>query len=180
MKRIGLFKAEIKSLFFLVFVLINTNVLAQNEILKLSNGKTVILYSDKTWDYQKEIKYDYDFSNIKDNEIPDFLRKGVNADRITLTQATELYLQGWRYKMPQPKSSQAHWGNYDGRTTWWNGYWYNSQNSKFSQTTPKKQNNGLYYGDNQNRNGTWRNGGSPKYPTVIEWLLSSSGGIKPK
>ena len=43
----------------------------------------------------------------------------------------------------------------------------------------QKQSNGHYYGDRQNDNGNWRSGGSPNYPSKIEWLLSSSGGVKP-
>ena len=90
-----------------------------------------------------------------------------------------MYLQGWRYTMPRPKSSQASWGNSDRRTTWWNGYWFNNKTNKYSRTVPKKQTNGYYYGDSQEDKGYWRNGGSPITPTKIDWLLSTSGGRTP-
>jgi len=145
----------------------------------LENGKKVILHSDKTWEYQIGITYDYDFSKIADDQIPDFLRSGIKANKSTIKTAVEMSLQGWHYTMPIPKSSQAIWGNSDGRTTWWKGYWYNNKTKKYSRDTPQKQSNGHYYGDRQNDNGNWRNGGSPNYPSKIEWLLSSSGGVKP-
>ncbi len=159
-------------------ILINTVTYSQDQIVTLENNKKVILYSDKTWDYYQDNLYDYDFSSIKDNTIPDFLRSGIQVNKETLTIAVEMYLQGWRYTMPRPKSNQAHWGNSDGRTTWWNGYWYNNSTKKYSTTKPTKGFNGLYFGNDQNNQG-WRRGGSPRYPSKIEWLLSSSGGVKP-
>lgn len=90
-----------------------------------------------------------------------------------------MYLQGWRYTMPRPKSAKAAWGKSDGRTTWWYGNWYNNNTNKYSNKTPKKQSSGYYEGDRQNNKGSWRNGGSPGYPSKLEWLLSSSGGVKP-
>lgn len=51
--------------------------------------------------------------------------------------------------MPKPKSSQAAWGNFDGRTTWYYGYWYNVETKAYSKETPTKKSNGYYYGDNQ-------------------------------
>jgi len=152
---------------------------AQNQIVKLPDGQKVILYSDKTWNYYKGISYDYDFSKLADNKIPGFLRQGINVNKQTLRVAVEMYLQGWRYTMPRPKSSQASWGNNDGRTTWWKGYWHNSKTQKYSRQMPKKRTNGYYHGDEQNDKGYWSNGGSPRYPSKIDWLLSSSGGVKP-
>lgn len=113
------------------------------------------------------------------NEIPAYLRQGISVDKTTLRIAIEMYAQGWRYTMPSPKSSQASWGNSDGRTTWWYGYWYNNKTRQYSRTVPKKQADGKYLGDYQNDEGYWRGGGSPSAPTKLEWLLSTSGGIKP-
>ena len=167
----------------LIFVLIisffHGELKAQDKIATLPDGQKVILHSDKTWDYHKGISYDFDFSTLADNKIPGFLRQGISVDKQTLVVAVEMYLQGWRYTMPRPKSSQASWGNYDGRTTWWKGYWYNNKTQNYSKTTPRKQTNGYYYGDKQNNKGYWSNGGSPRYPSKIDWLLSSSGGVKP-
>lgn len=152
---------------------------AQDQIVTLPNGQKVVLHADKTWNYYKGITYDFDFSTLANNEIPHFLRQGITVDKQTLKVAVELYLQGWKYTMPSPKSSQASWGNHDGRTTWWKGYWYNNKTQKYSQQTPQKQSNGYYYGDKQNDKGQWSKGGSPGYPSKIDWLLSTMGGVKP-
>ena len=152
---------------------------AQEHIVSLENGQKVVLYPDKTWDYYKGISYDFDFSTLADNKIPGFLRQGIRVDKQTLQVAVEMHFQGWRYTMPRPKSSQASWGNSDGRTTWWKGYWYNTRTQKYSRSTPTKQANGYYHGDDQNEKGYWSNGGSPGYPSKIDWLLSEYGGVKP-
>lgn len=162
---------------FVVFLSICS--FAQDQIVSLKNGKKVILHSDHTWNYYEGISYNFDFSKLRDNKIPGFLRQGISVDQNTLKVAVEMYLQGWRYTMPVPKSNQARWGNYDGRTTWWMGYWYNKKTHKYSESTPEKQSNGYYYGDEQDQKGYWRRGGSPSYPTNIEWLLSSYGGVRP-
>ncbi len=173
-------KPNTKLFLALLFVLsLFSNIYAQDQIVTLSNGKRAVLHADKTWDYYEGISYDYDFSKITNNQIPDFLRQGINADKYTLVIAVEMHLQGWRYTMPSPKSAQAAWGNNDGRTTWWNGYWYNNKTKKYSRSTPGKQKNGYFYGDNQNDKDYYRKGGSPGYPSKTEWLLSSSGGVKP-
>jgi hypothetical protein len=163
----------------LIVIFINPNLLSKDQIVQLNNGKKVVLHDDKTWEYHKELTYNFNFSDLKDNTIPKFLRKGISVNKSTLTIAVKLYLQGWRYVMPSPKSKQASWGNHDGRTTWWKGYWYNNKTNKYSKTTPQVQSNGYYYGDHQNEKGYWRRGGSPSTPTKINWLLSSYGGIKP-
>ncbi len=168
-----LLTVTIISLFFI------NGVNAQDQIVTLQDGKQVVLHSDNTWEYYESISYDFDFSTLEDNQIPDFLRGGISVDKQTLKKAVELYLQGWRYTMPRPKSTQARWGNSDGRTTWWKGYWYNEKTNKYSRTTPVEKENGNYYGDSQNQRGSWSNGGSPSYPTKIDWLLSSSGGVRP-
>lgn len=170
-------KTHICTFFLIIFSICNLQ--AQDQIVTLSNGKKVILHSDYTWEYQKRLQYNFDFSSLGNNKIPKFLRQGINVRKSTLVIATEMYLQGWRYTMPSPKSSKAYWGNGDGRTTWYNGYWFNNKAKKYSGITPSKHKDGYYYGDNQNNKG-WRNGGSPSYPTKIEWLLSSYGGVKPR
>jgi len=154
-------------------------VAAQDQVVSLANGRKIVVHANKTWDYFKGINYDFDFSKLENNQIPDFLRTGISVDRQTLVTAVKMYLQGWRYTMPSPKSSQAYWGNHDGRTTWWKGYWYNNKTGKYSRQRPSEQTDGYFYGDHQNDKDYWRNGGSPSRPSKIDWLLSSSGGTKP-
>ncbi|NIJ45519.1 hypothetical protein FHR24_001987 [Wenyingzhuangia heitensis] len=169
-----------KFIFTLTFLFTSAfQIYAQDQIETLSNGKKIILHSDYTWEYQKGIEYNFDFSTIKDNIIPKLLRQGISVNKKTLVTAIELKIQGWKYTMPRPKSSKAYWGNRDGRTTWYNGYWKNNKTNKYSGIIPKKHTDGYYYGDNQNNTG-WRNGGSPSFPSKIEWLLSTNGGIKPR
>ena len=106
------------------------------------------------------------------------LRQGVSADQATIQVASEMQTQDWVYVMPQPKSPKAAWGIRDGRTTWWVGYWVNESTSETSATKPMLI-KGKYTGDNDGSR-SWRRGGSPGTPAVIEWLLSQSGGIEPK
>lgn len=87
--------------------------------------------------------------------------------------------QGWFYVMPEPKSNQARWGNTDGRTTWWKGHWVNNQRGESSITVPKKNSKGIFIGDGNSNEGEWRRGGTPSRPSVLEWLLSIDGGIRP-
>jgi len=108
---------------------------------------------------------------------PAGLRPGATADQTTIAKATELQKQGWEYVMPVPKSPQAAWGNRDGRTTWFNGYWINHSDNTYSSAEPTLQ-NGKYVGNGVNPVG-WRRGGSPAKPSVLEWLLSKSGGVPP-
>lgn len=111
-------------------------------------------------------------------EIPPELRGGIQADNATIQKALEMKRQGWTYIMPEPKSAKAAWGNKDGRTTWWVGYWTNDKTTETSSDEPVLK-NGKYVGDGQGVR-VWRRGGSPAPPTKIEWLLSKSGGIKPR
>jgi hypothetical protein len=124
------------------------------------------------------VKYEFDFSTLRPGTLPSFLRQGIQADVATQTTAVEMHKQGWRYTMPDPKSAQARWGNTDGRTTWWYGYWSNAKTNpaQVSKTQPQKNGCGLYYGDGQDLRGTWRRGGTAANPTKLEWLLSASGG----
>jgi hypothetical protein len=111
------------------------------------------------------------------NVIPPCLRGGIKADQETIKIALAMQEQGWEYIMPEPKSPQAAWGNTDGRTTWYVGYWRNSKTGETSSSTPKLQ-DGKYVGDGSGGPG-WRRGGSPPPPTKLQWLLSKSGGISP-
>lgn len=140
------------------------------ETVTTKDGRSIILYDDHSW---REV------SNNKDDKASQYrknLRQGVKASEEEIAQACEMYMQGWRYTMPEPKSKKAAWGNYDRRTTWFRGWWYNEKTKQYSDTTPKKAKNGLYLGDNQNNAYSWTNGGSPAYPDVYMYLLSSSGG----
>jgi hypothetical protein len=110
--------------------------------------------------------------------IPPSLRGGIECDKAAIGLALELNQQGWVYIMPQPKSPQAAWGNHDGRTTWWIGYWVNEGINATSQTQPTVDAKGVYVGDGGG-GPHWRRGGSPPPPTKIEWLCSRSGGIPP-
>lgn len=106
------------------------------------------------------------------------LRSGINADQRTINTALGMQEQGWVYTMPRPKSAQAAWGNSDGRTTWWPGYWRSSKTGEHSATTPRLEGQ-TFQGDGRQRT-NWRRGGSPRPPSKIEWLLSKAGGIRPR
>jgi hypothetical protein len=82
--------------------------------------------------------------------------------------------------MPAPKSRQAAWGNYDRRTTWYDGYWTNLKTHATSSLQPIKDANGQWIGDGQGGRTHYRNGGSPAAPTEVEWLCSTSDGIPPR
>ena len=152
----------------------------EHQVATLPDGTLVTLYDDFTWEYYNQgFTYDFDFSTLTPDTLPDFLRQGIQADVATQTTAVEMYLQGWRYKMPAPKSTQAAWGNSDGRTTWWYGYWHSTSTEQVSDTQPVKKENGLYEGDNQDHRYSYRRGGSPRYPNKVEWLLSEYGGVPP-
>jgi len=113
------------------------------------------------------------------NSIPPELRSGDFAcDKSTIQTAIELKHTGWTYIMPEPKSRQAAWGNYDGRTTWWVGYWVNGRSGATSSAQPTSNSSGEMVGDG-NGYRAWRRGGTPSPPTKIEWLCSSYGGIPP-
>lgn len=165
----------------LLFILLCSSIwlFAEDKIITLENKKQIILHDDFTWEYINQESFNHDYSSILNNQIPEFLRQGIKVDRKTIIIAIEMYQQGWRYTMPRPKSAQARWGNYDGRTTWWFGYWENIKTNAFSQDMPVKSDNGIYYGNDRDLRFSWRRGGSPRYPNKIEWLLSDAGGVKP-
>ena len=100
------------------------------------------------------------------------LRPGRDANEEDLATARELVTRGWTYVMPRPKSSRAAWGNSDGRTTWWTGYWMNTSSGRASGEQPSAADG--YRGDGIKPG--WRRGGSPANPTDVQWLCSESGG----
>ncbi len=112
--------------------------------------------------------------------IPPELRQGTFAcDKSTIETALALQRSGWTYTMPKPKSPQAAWGNKDGRTTWFVGYWSNEKSRSTSAAQPEKDSKGEFVGDGKGAP-SWRRGGSPSLPTKIEWLCSKEGGISPR
>jgi hypothetical protein len=116
-------------------------MLNKHDILeKLHENRAAIRKID-TW---KRINNSRESNHL---EIPHYLRSGITVDAVTLEVAVEMYKQGWRYQMPRPKSTQAMWGNSDGRTTWWVGFWYNKKNQKTSMKMPIKKSSGMYEGD---------------------------------
>ena len=113
------------------------------------------------------------------NSIRPELRQGsFSCDSATIDSATALHKAGWTYIMPQPKSAQAAWGNRDGRTTWYIGYWKNDKDRSTSLSQPVKNDAGQFVGDGKG-GPAWRRGGSPRTPTKIEWLCSNTGGVPP-
>jgi len=159
-----------KKTVYLWMMLICTLLVYAEEFVTKKDGKQVVLYDDHTWAEVQDIKVD-NFALYKDK-----LRKGISADEKEIQIACEIYAQGWRYTMPRPKSNQAAWGNRDKRTTWFYGWWYNEKTGEYSDATPQKTKSGLYKGDSRNNAHSWRNGGSPSYPDIYMYLLSSSGG----
>jgi hypothetical protein len=166
-------------IFIAIIILLTPAASAEDIIIQLEDGKKIVLHDDYTWEYLDSSENEFDFSQIRDNVIPSFLRQGIAVKSRTIRTAVEMYLQGWRYAMPVPKSRQAAWGNFDRRTTWYYGYWFNIKTEECSKETPVRKENGNYHGDYQDLRGYWRNGGSPRWPTKIEWLLSDGGGVKP-
>ncbi len=113
------------------------------------------------------------------NSHPEVRQFSFPCDKTTIERAVALHRAGWVYIMPQPKSPQAAWGNRDGRTTWYVGYWLNERAHVTSLTQPVKDDKGEFVGDGSG-GPRWRRGGSPFAPTKIEWLCSKAGGIPPK
>ena len=164
-----------KKLFLLTILFILTILLFSEEIVTRADGSKIVIYDDHTWAEHQD-------GGLSIEEIvqknKDFLRSGVQASASEVSTACVMYEQGWTYTMPRPKSAQARWGNSDGRTTWYNGWWHNSKSGLYSDSTPRKSSSGLYLGDNQNSARTWSRGGSPGRPDVYMYLLSKSGGPK--
>lgn len=65
-----------KTLFVSLFVFVSNSVIisAQNKIeeVNLSNGKTIIIYSDKTWEYKENSQYS---RNSSSNSAPTIKHK---------------------------------------------------------------------------------------------------------
>jgi len=101
--------------------------------------------------------------------------KKAPADAVAL--ATKLQAAGWIYFMPEPKSKAAKWGNTDTRTTWFPGYWKNAKSGGTSVAQPGEADG--FKGDGQAKP-KWKDGGSPKAPSFVEWLCSTEGGIAPE
>jgi len=131
-------------------------------------GDTVYLHNDGS--YQKKARPQKEDVRLKSNIKS--LGKKYSASNRELEESFSLAVQGWRYTLPQPKSSQAAWGNNDGRTTWWYGYWKNSLTGKHSSTKPSLSKAGVWIGNDQNMAGYYRRGGSPAYPNKVELILS--------
>jgi hypothetical protein len=164
----------------IIAVSIPFKTLAQETVVKLEDGVAIIIYPDKTWEYYDTIPANFKTDQIKDNTIPVFLRQGIEVSKDTIVTAVELYKQGWTYFMPKPKCQGTARGNQEGKTTWWCGYWYNKERDCYSYTIPVKKENGLYYGDRQNKKDTWRWCKDNNKPSKLQWLLSKKGGIKPE
>ena len=131
------------------------------------SGDTVYLYNDGSYQKKERPKED-----VRLKSAVESLGKKHAASSREVEEAFSLASQGWRYTLPRPKSPQAAWGNGDGRTTWWYGYWKNSQTGKYSSTKPKPTKAGAWVGDDQNLAGYYRRGGSPTFPTKVERILS--------
>jgi hypothetical protein len=163
-----------KKLLTVLFLVLVFAQIYSEEIVKLNDGRKVVLYDDHTW---ADIKNETSPNSLDLVEnYKQQLRKGISASDSDIKIACEMLAQGWKYTMPRPKSAQAAWGNSDGRTTWYNGFWYNSISNLYSVVTPTRKDSGLYLGDNQNTSNSWRNGGSPRKPDIYMYLLSDSGG----
>ena len=141
---------------------------ATGRILRI-NASSRRLQPKKIHDEQ-ETASEEDLSGIR-------VRSGGSPSNEELLTAKRLIAAGWVYVMPRPKSAQARWGNSDGRTTWYNGYWQNRDNDRVSRSQPSPANG--YKGDGQDDRG-WRRGGSPRFPNIIEWMCSRSGGVEPR
>ena len=161
-----------KITFIIISIFIVSNLIAQ-DIITTNDGKQIILNSDHTWEEVTEVEVNK-IENL--NTYRNKLRPNIKASESDILIACELLSQGWKYIMPIPKSSKAAWGVSDGRTTWWNGYWYNSKTKEYSSIKPIKNSKGIYIGDGNNQANTWRNGGSPLKPDTIMYLLSDNGG----
>ena len=156
----------IKILFICILILSGTSVFAQTTAVTESGDK-VLLFKDGTYRKNNQTKVDNELrSRIKQ------IGTQYSANENDIEEACLLAVQGWRYALPQPKSRQAAWGNPDGRTTWWYGYWENINTNEYSSRKPKLGQAGIWIGDRQNLKGYYRRGGSPGYPTKVETILS--------
>ena len=149
-----------------VLALLGTSVFAETAATTES-GEKVILFPDGT--YRKNIQPKID--DKLQLRIKQIGNKHSASDNDS-NEAYSLASQGWRYVLPQPKSNQAAWGNSDGRTTWWYGYWENIETNEYSSKKPQFGQSGIWVGDGQNQKGYYRRGGSPTYPSKVELILN--------
>ena len=149
-----------------IFLLLISTTFAQTTAVTES-GDEVILFKDGTYRKNSTPKIDNDLK-LRIEQIGN----ECSANKKDIEQAYLLAVQGWRYSLPQPKSNQAAWGNTDGRTTWFYGYWKNTNTKEYSSTMPQLGKSGVWVGDKQNNKGYYRKGGSPRYPTKTERILS--------
>ena len=105
------------------------------------------------------------------------LEGGKKAPAEAVALATKLQSAGWIYVMPEPKSKAAKWGNTDTRTTWFPGYWKNAKSGATSVAQPSESSG--FKGDGAGKP-KWKDGGSPKAPSFVEWLCSVDGGVAPE
>lgn len=162
-----------KKLVTFLLVILTVSNLFTEEILIRNDGSQIIVYEDHTWgEYTDEALSSTEIINKNKSS----LRNGISTSETELLTACEMYEQGWAYNMPRPKSSKAAWGISDGRTTQYNGWWYNSKTRQYSDSTPRKSSSGLFLGDNQNSEHSWKKGGSPRRPDIYMFLLSKNGG----
>src|SRR5262245_34346531 len=109
-----------------VLFLVVSFFLPAEEIATTSDGRQVVLFEDHTWKPLESTSAD-DVTAARKT-----LRPGAKATAAETQTAAEMRAQGWSYTMPQPKSAQARWGNRDGRTTWFNGFWQNTKTGHYS------------------------------------------------
>lgn len=160
-------KAEIGFLVAIFLIITGVSVFAETSAVTEA-GEKVILFPDGT--YRKGIE------NKIDNGLELRIQSAGNnfsASESDLKEAYSLAVQGWRYTLPQPKSRQSAWGNSDGRTTWWYGYWRNIETNEYSSRKPELGQSGMWIGNGQNQSGYYRRGGSPTYPSKVELILSA-------
>ncbi len=107
---------------------------------------------------------------VATGDVPKPLGYAAGAPAADQQLANALKSAGWSYEFPQPKSKTAKWGNFNGSTTWWPGYWVNSKTGGTSAAQPTASD--AFKGDGLPKP-AWRKGGSPKEPSWVEWLCSS-------
>lgn len=150
-----------------ILILSATSIFAETTAITES-GEKIVLFKDGTYRKNNQPKVD---SALRSRIEQIGSKHSASANDIE--EACSLAAQGWCYVLPQPKSRQAAWGNSDGRTTWWYGYWKNNDTNEYSSKKPELGQSGIWIGDGQKLMGYYRRGGSPSYPTKVELMLSS-------
>lgn len=75
---------QLAILVFIFIVIPNGLLFADDTIVQLENGKTILLHDDFTWEYLDTTENNFDLSQIRDNEIPSFLRQGIAVKAETI------------------------------------------------------------------------------------------------